>query len=134
MKVLLLGVTGNVGSRLLPALLAHKHQVVAYVRSPTKIPEEAKSKLENLVVGSATDSAAIKDAILSNNCDAVVNAAGVAGMTKWSNQGDFPAIFAAVVKAIVEAGRERGGAPIRCWLMSGFGILDSLKKPYMLVD
>ena len=134
MKVLLLGVTGNVGSRLLPALLAHKHQVVAYVRSPNKIPAEAKSKLDSIVVGSATDSAAIKAAILSQNCDAVVNAAGVAAVTKWNSQGEFPTIFAAVVKAIVEAGRERGGAPIRCWLMSGFGILDSLKKPYLLVD
>jgi len=133
MKVLLLGVTGNVGSRLLPALLAHKNQVVVYVRSPNKISPETKSKVEEVVVGSATDSAAIKAAILSHNCDAVINAAGVAGMTKWSAQSDFPAIFAAVVKATVEAGQERK-APIRCWLMSGQGVMDSLKKPYLLVD
>ena len=134
MKVLLLGVTGNVGSRMLPALVAHKHEVVAYVRTPAKISSEAKSKLASIVVGSASDSAAIKAAILSHNCDAVVNAAGLAAMTGFSSQGDFPAIFAAVVQATLEAGRERGGAPIRCWLMSGFGILDSPKKPYLLVD
>ncbi|TVY37968.1 hypothetical protein LCER1_G008393 [Lachnellula cervina] len=134
MKVLLLGVTGNVGSRMLPALLAHKHQVVGYVRSPAKIAPEAKSKLDSIVVGSASDSAAIKAAILSHNCDAVVNAAGLASMTGWSSQGEFPAIFAAVVQAILDAGRERGGAPIRCWLMSGFGIMDSLKRPYLLLD
>lgn len=134
MKVLLLGVTGNVGSRMLPALLAHKHQVVAYVRTPAKISSEAKSKFDSIVVGSATDSAAIKAAILSHNCDAVVNAAGLAAMTRFSSQGEFPAIFAAVVQAAVEAGQERGGAPIRCWLMSGFAILDSPKKPYLLLD
>lgn len=134
MKVLLLGVTGNVGSRLLPALLAHKHQVVAYVRTPAKIPAEATSKLDSIVVGSASDSAAIKAAILSHNCDAVVNAAGVAAMTGWTSQGEFRAIFAAVVQAVREAGQERGGAPIRCWLMSGFGVLDSPKKPYLLFD
>jgi uncharacterized protein YbjT (DUF2867 family) len=133
MKVLLLGVTGNVGSRMLPALLAHKHQVVAYVRTPAKVSPEAKSKLESVVTGSASDSAAIKAAILSNNCDAVVNAAGLAAMTGWGSQGEFPAIFAAVVQAAVEAGRDRG-SPLRCWLMSGFGILDSLKKPNLLVD
>jgi len=132
--VLLLGVTGNVGSRLLPALLAHKHQVVAYVRTPAKISSEATSKLDSIAVGSATDSAAIKAAILSHKCDAVVNAAGVAVMTGWTSQGEFPAIFAAVVKATLEAGRERGGAPIRCWLMSGFSTLDSPKKPYFLKD
>lgn len=134
MKVLLLGVTGNVGSRLLPALLARKHQVVAYVRTPAKIPSEATGQLESIVVGSASNSAAIKAAILSHKCDAVVNAAGVAAPTGFNSQGEFPAIFAAVVKATVEAGKERGGAPIRCWLMSGFGIMDSPKKPHLLVD
>lgn len=134
MKVLLLGVTGRVGSRVLPALLAHQHQVVAYVRAPAKIPAEAASKLDFVVVGSATDSAAIKAAILAHNCDAVVNAAGLAVMTGLTAQGEFPAIFAAVVQAAVEAGQERGSAPIRCWLMSGFSLLDSLKKPYLLLD
>lgn len=134
MKVLLLGVTGRVGSRLLPALLAHKHQVVAYVRNPAKISPEATPKLDSIVVGSASDSAAIKAAILSHNCDAVVNAAGLAAMTSLTSQGEFPAIFAAVVKATLEAGRERGSGPIRCWFMSGFGILDSPKKPYLLLD
>lgn len=133
MKVLLLGATGNVGSRMIPALLAHKHQIIAYVRTPAKIPSEPKSQLSSIVTGSAIDSAAIKAAILSNNCDAVVNAAGVAGTTRFHSQGDFQAIFAAVVKAAAEVGKERG-TPIRCWLMSGFGILDSPKTPYVMSD
>ena len=134
MKVLLLGVTGQVGSQMLPALLAHKHQVVAYVRTAAKISSEAKSSLDSIVVGSACDSTAIKAAILSHKCDAVINAAGVAVATDLTSQGEFPAIFAAVVEAALAAGRERGGAPIRCWLMSGFSTLDSPKKPYLHVD
>jgi nucleoside-diphosphate-sugar epimerase len=134
MKVLLLGVTGNVGSRLLPALIAHNHKVVAFVRSPSKLSAEVKSNLDSIVVGSATDSDAIKAAILNNSCDAVVNAAGLAAKTPFHSAGDFPAIFAAVVKAAKEAGRERGKAPIRCWLMSGFGILEAPRKPNLLVD
>jgi nucleoside-diphosphate-sugar epimerase len=133
MKVLLLGVTGNVGSRMLPALLAHKHQVVAFVRSPAKISSEAKAKLDSIVVGSASDSAAIKDAIIAHNCDAVVSAAGLAAMTGFSSTGEFPAVFAAIVQATAEAGLERG-TPLRCWLMSGFGVLDSPKEPHLLVD
>jgi uncharacterized protein YbjT (DUF2867 family) len=134
MKILLLGVTGRVGSRMLPALLAHKHQVVAYVRTPAKISSEATSKLDSIVVGSASDSAAIKAAILSHNCDGVVNAAGLAAMTGLTAQGEFPAIFVAVVQAVVEAGWERGGAPIRCWLMSGFALLNSPKQPHLILD
>lgn len=134
MKVLLLGVTGRVGSRLLPALVAHKHQVVAYVRTPAKLSSEAKSNIDSIVSGSASDSVAIEAAILSHNCDAVINAAGSPALTSWTSQGEFPAIFNAVVQAALKAGRERAGAPIRCWLMSGFASMDSPKKPYLLLD
>jgi nucleoside-diphosphate-sugar epimerase len=134
MKVLLLGATGSVGSRLIPALLAHKHQVVAYVRSPSKLPASVTSQLSATVEGSGTDSAAIKAAILKENCDAVINAAGLAAMTAWHKPSQLPEIFAAVVKAAVEVGQERGGPPLRCWFMSGFTALDSPKEPYLLLD
>lgn len=133
MKVRLLGVTGNVGSRLLSALEAHKHQVVVYVRSPSKLSPQTKSNADSVVVGSATDSAAIKTAILEHSCDAIINAAGVAAMTPLHSQGEFPTIFAAVVTAVRDAGHERK-APIRCWLMNGFGELDHPKKPRLLID
>ncbi len=134
MKVLLLGATGNVGSRLIPALLAHKHQVVAYVRSASKLPVSATSQLSAVVEGSGTDSAGIKAAILQENCDAVINAAGLGALTSWNKPSQLPEIFAAVVKAAVEAGKERGGPPLRCWFMSGFMALNSPKEPYLLLD
>ena len=51
MRVLVLGVTGRVGSRLIPALLAHKHEVVAYIRTASKISAEVTAKLNSVVVG-----------------------------------------------------------------------------------
>lgn len=133
MKVLLLGATGNVGSRLLPALIAHNHRVVVYVRSPSKLSAEASSKADAVVAGSGTDSVAIKDTILTHNCDAVVNAAGFPASMAW-NKSDFPDIFAAIVKAAVEVKKERGGLPLRIWFLSGLGLLDAPKKPYKMLD
>ena len=132
MRVLLLGATGNVGSRLLPSLVAHKHEVIVYVRNPSKLSAHATSCATAVVSGSGTDSNSIKAAILSHNCDAVINAAGLAPVLGKS--GELPAIFAAVMAAAIEAHEQRGGAPIRCWLLSGFGILDSLKKDRMMLD
>ena len=133
MRVLLLGVTGRVGSRLLPALLAHKHQVVAYVRNPSKLPKDVTSRVSAVVTGSGTDSAGIKDAILSNKCDAVVNAAGLAPILSKSGS-DLPSIFAAITKAAMEARQERGGVPLRCWFLSGWSMLDSPKPPRLILE
>jgi len=134
MKVLLLGATGNVGSRLIPALIAHKHQVVVYVRSASKLPSTAATQLTAVVEGDGTDSDAIKAAILKENCGAVINAAGLAAMTRWHAPSQLPKIFAAVAKAAVEAGKERGGPPLRCWFLSGFNLLDGPKEPHLLAD
>lgn len=134
MRVLVLGVTGRVGSRLIPALLARKHEVVAYIRTASKISAEVTAKLNYVVVGVGTDSACIKAAILSNNCDAVVNAAGLAPPTSLHKKGPLPEIFAAVAKAAVDAREERGGPPLRCWFLSGWSLLDSPKQPHMIID
>lgn len=132
MRVLLLGATGNVGSRLLPALVAHKNEVIVYVRNPSKLSADANSCATAVVSGSGIDSDSIKAAILSHDCDAVINAAGLAPVLGKS--GELPAIFAAVTKAALGAREQRGGAPIRCWFLSGFGILDSPTKGHMLLD
>lgn len=134
MKVLLLGVTGNVGSRALPALLKHGHTVVAYVRSPEKLSPEKRAVLADVVVGSATDKLALKKAILAHDCDAVFHAAGVAQMFGRSKTGEYTKIFAAVVEAIVEAQEERSGPAIRAWLMSGFPVLNSAVPGRLIGD
>lgn len=132
MRVLLLGGTGNVGSRLLPALIAHEHEVIVYVRNPAKLSNEAKSRALAVESGSATDSDKIKNAILGHSCDAVINAAGLA--PAFGKSAELPIIFAAVMDAALGARRERGGAPIRIWLLSGQSIMDHPKKGKMMMD
>lgn len=124
MKVLLLGATGNLGSRILPALLTHGHAVTAYVRSTQKLqsllPEPVFRQITT-IQGDATDVNAIKKAILEQQCDAVVTAAGVAAMAPWG-KSDLPMIFRAILEAVRKAGEERG-RPLRFWCLGGTGVL-----------
>jgi nucleoside-diphosphate-sugar epimerase len=125
MKVLVIGATGNLGLRLIPSLMTHSHTVVAFVRSSSKLQSQLPPSIFgriNVVQGSALDAAAIKAAILDNNCDAVVNTAGLAAVAPWGKT-DLPEIFSAVVKGIVEATEERQ-KPIRAWFLGGMGVLN----------
>lgn len=125
MKVLLLGATGSLGSRLVPAFLTHGHTVVVFVRSSAKLeslfPEATRQQL-TVVEGNATDSSAIKEALLTSECDAVVNAAGVAAMAPWG-KSDLPEIFRAVLKSVQQAGVGRK-KPLRVWFMGGMSVLN----------
>lgn len=124
MKVLLLGATGNLGLRLIPALLTHGHDVVAYVRSPSKLqsllPAPVHQQIK-VLQGDATDALAIKRTIIESNCDAVVNTAGVAALAPWA-KSDLPKIFRAVLDAAGEARAERR-FPLRVWFLGGQGVL-----------
>jgi len=124
MHVLLLGATGNLGIRLIPALLTHSHTLTAYVRSSSKLlsllPSSLHSRI-NVIQGDATDSAAIKRAILTSKCDAVVNTAGVASLAPWA-KSDLPVIFRAVVEAVRQVS-EKLKRPLRLWMLGGQGVL-----------
>ena len=124
MKVLLIGATGNLGSRLIPALLTHKHIVVAYVRSESKLKSLIPTPVFDQVTvieGDATNASLIKGAILDNGCDAVINTAGLAALPPWG-RSDLPKIFRAVLDAVREAGAQRKAA-LRCWFLGGMGVL-----------
>ena len=124
MKVLVIGATGNLGIRLVAALLTHGHSVVAFVRSSPKLesllPTPVYSQIA-VIQGDAKDSVAIKKAILDASCDAVVNTAGLAALPPWG-KSDLPAIFRAVLDAVREAGSERK-KPLRAWFLAGLGVL-----------
>jgi nucleoside-diphosphate-sugar epimerase len=124
MKVLLIGATGNLGARLVPALLTHGHRVVAFVRSSSRLesilPPTVLQQIKT-VEGDATDSSAVKRAILENECDAVVSAAGVAAMALWG-RSELPKIFKSILSGVVDAGAERG-TPLRVWFMGGMSVL-----------
>jgi len=124
MKVLLIGATGNLGLRLVAALLTHGHVVVAYVRSANKLesllPASIYSQI-TVVEGNAKDSSLISRAILEHNCEAVVNSAGLAAMAPWK-RNDLPEIFSAVLKGVQQAGVQRN-KPLRAWFLGGLGVL-----------
>lgn len=125
MKVLLLGATGSLGSRLIPALLAHNHSVVSYVRSESKlrnlVDSAALSKC-TIVSGDATNAQAIEEALLNNQCNALINSAGLAAPLPWQAPR-MQVIVQAAANAAVEASRKLG-YPIRCWFLGGMTVLD----------
>ena len=86
MKVLVIGATGNLGIRLVAALLTHGHSVVAFVRSSNKLESLLPTSVYRqiaVVQGDATDPVSIKRAILDASCDAVANTAGLAALPPW---------------------------------------------------
>ena len=125
MKVLVLGATGNFGTRLVPALLAHKHQVIVYVRSEDKFSQLMGSTIHSkvtVVTGDATDSSAISDALVENKCDAFINSAGQAAIFPWQAPR-MQDIVNAVATAGVDASKKLR-RPIRCWFLGGIPALD----------
>ncbi|KAJ5341843.1 hypothetical protein N7541_010967 [Penicillium brevicompactum] len=131
MRVLLLGATGNVGSRLLPALIQRGHVVTAMVRDPSRLPTGVQRNKFHVERGDASKATAIKTVAMEHECDAIVNAAGAAVVTQWG-KSDLQTIVDAVIRAALEIGQERGEL-LRLWVFAGIGILDVSPK-YMLVD
>jgi hypothetical protein len=135
MKVLLIGATGNLGLRLIAALLTHGHIVVAFVRSAKKLESLILTSVFRqikVVQGYATDSVSIKNAILDEGCDAVVNTAGLAALPPWGN-GDLPEIFRGILDGIKGAALE-GKRPLRVWFLAGMGVLQYPGSEGMLSD
>ena len=125
MKVLVLGATGNVGSRLLPALQAHGHEVVALARSERKLKDLIPSSIisrTTVVVGNADDSKTVREALVHHRCEALVNSAGLAAVFPWEAPR-MQNIIQAVATAAVEASKEMG-KPIRAWFLGGMSSLD----------
>jgi uncharacterized protein YbjT (DUF2867 family) len=135
MRVLLLGATGNLGSRCLPALIVHKHIVTVFVRNPSKFRSlVSPSLLEHVnavVEGDVTDSAALKQAILDHSIEGIINVAGNQG--KSSGEFLLPKIAKAVRDAAVPVGQQRA-KPLRVWITSGLAILEYPGTNYLIQD
>ncbi|KAJ5916933.1 hypothetical protein N7504_000948 [Penicillium tannophilum] len=132
MKVLVLGSTGRLGSRVLSALLARGHSVVAFARDSSKLPPSIISQLLAVELGDATKSADITAAGNKHQCDAIVNTAGYAAMAPWG-KSDLPSIVDAVIAAALEIGQGRE-TPLRMWFLGGLGLLDLPNTNYRIVD
>lgn len=135
MKVLLLGASGNLGVRLVPALLSHNHNVVAYVRSPSKLqsllPADVFAQI-TVVQGDATSQETIERAIVEHHCAAVVNTAGYASLSPFGHS-ELPTILRAAANAARAVGEKTGG-PLRAWFLGGLGAMDLPSTPYLLMD
>lgn len=71
MLVLIAGVTGNLGSRMIDSFISRGHQVRGLGRNPSKLPSELRQKLENFVeVSSSVDVTGLEKAC--HGVDAVV--------------------------------------------------------------
>ncbi|KAL9584722.1 MAG: hypothetical protein Q9203_004555 [Teloschistes exilis] len=130
MRVLLLGATGNLGSRILPALLAHNHTVVAFIRSESKLRNLVHSSAVDkctIVTGDATDATAIEAALVDSRCNALVNTAGLAAIFPWQDP-QMQEIEKAVTTAAVGASRKLG-YPMRGWFLGGMTVLDFPRYP-----
>ena len=125
MTVLLLGATGSLGSRILPALLAHKQQVIVYVRNERKLKELIPSSILNqvtIVNGDAEDSNSIRDSLIEHDCDTIINSAGRISILPWSKP-QMQNIIKAVATGAVDASKQLH-RPIRAWLLGGMTVLD----------
>jgi uncharacterized protein YbjT (DUF2867 family) len=135
MRVLLLGATGNLGSRCIPAILAHKHDLIVYVRNTQKLQSLMLSTLIEMftvVEGDATDAARLTQTLVEHDIDTIVNVAGNQ-VPPWKDYV-LPAIAAAVIEASVKAGRARG-MPLRLWNATGLGAMEyPLSGGYLIKD
>lgn len=129
MKVLLLGSTGNLGRRLLPALLSYNHTVTILVlpTSTYKLPllfsSSLLSQIQAIEQGDATSASDIKGVIEKHGIDGIIDVAGNQKPgTFWKEKrGDgylLEKIARAVSTAAVEVGRERGRG-LRVWVTAG---------------
>jgi hypothetical protein len=124
MRVLLFGGTGSLGTRCIPALLAHHHIVTLQVRNPTKLRSLVSQAIIDhvtIVVGDATDSAGIKKAIIDHGIEAIIDVAGNQ-VYPWQEYL-LPKIAKAVCSAAVAVGKERG-TPLRAWITSGLNVIE----------
>jgi uncharacterized protein YbjT (DUF2867 family) len=121
MRVLVVGATGSLGSRLVPTLLARGHTVIAFVRSPEKLttilPPPLMKRIE-IATGDAEDVQALKTALKEHRCDGIVCVAGAPS----SPFGGPPSRQGHIGKAVATAAKEVGetrGKPLRGWWLAG---------------
>ncbi|KAL8779150.1 MAG: hypothetical protein Q9213_007076 [Squamulea squamosa] len=134
MKVFLLGATGNLGSRLVPALLAHKHDVVIFVRSESKLKSLVHSAVLSqctIINGDATNTHAVEDAILNNQCNALINSAGIAAIFPWQAP-KMQGIIQAVATAAVEASKNKPKENLQWSMLAPSAMLPARKEITLL--
>jgi putative NADH-flavin reductase len=114
MRIFVLGATGHTGSVFVEQALAAGHELTAYVRSPEKIPAQARLIV---VVGDVLDADALAEAMRGH--DAVVSMLGVRSLAPH----DFSAKSTTAISRAAEA-----SGTLRVVLMSAFGTGETIDK------
>src|SRR6266536_577003 len=130
MNILLLGATGDLGSRVVPALLSHSHKVTVLVRSKHKLLLMMPPSIFNHITvaeGDATDSTLIANLLRERHIDDMVNAAGHARLIWWPwwEENRMAGIVRASVEAVGAVAEESGRSrPLRAWFVGGMLLMD----------
>lgn len=114
-RLITFGATGSLGSHVLRQALAAGHQISAVVRTPSKLPPEARSHV-SVQQGDLSILAPIDVARLVNGHDALINCAGL--VTEGQTFVDLFDRLVAGVESLPTAAR-----PV-CWFMAGVAVLD----------
>jgi putative NADH-flavin reductase len=112
-RLLILGATGSLGRHVLRQALAADHAVTAFVRTPAKVPADARGRV-SVRVGDLGDDVPVD---LVHGHDALVNCASHVALGET---------FVGVVDRIV-GGVERlpvAEQPV-CWFLAGAALLDT---------
>jgi len=123
MKVLIIGAAGRIGSVALASCLKNGYNVTAFVRTPSKLPNDVVSH-PNVTVfqGDALSKESLVNAI--KNQDAVIQAA-VYGSDSPFGTSDSEAVVRNIVEAVKEVQSASSSSRlIRLWVVSGQVLLD----------
>jgi putative NADH-flavin reductase len=113
-RILVLGATGSTGTVFVEQALAAGHELTGFVRSPDKLPAQARLEV---VPGDVLDSGALAQAMRGH--DAVVSMLGVRSLA--------PHDFSAESTASIVTAAERSGTG-RVVLQSAFGVGETIDK------
>jgi nucleoside-diphosphate-sugar epimerase len=112
MRVLLVGASGAIGTRLVPQLIEHGHEVVGTVRSPANA-ERVRALGAKPVVLDLLDPRAVRKAVIEAEPGAIVHEATALGDAVWGR--DFDKVFAGTnslrttgTDALLAAARDAG--------------------------
>jgi putative NADH-flavin reductase len=114
-RLIIFGATGSLGSHVLRLALAGGHRVTVFVRTPSKLPLEARAQV-SVHQGDLSTLAPADIAPLISGHDALINCAGM--VTEGQTFVDLVDRLVAAVESLPHSEQ-----PV-CWFLAGAAILD----------
>ena len=114
-RLIIFGATGSLGSHVLRLALAAGHQVTVFVRTPSRLPLEARAQV-SVHQGDLSTLAPVDIAQFINGHDALINCAGL--VTDGQTFVDIIDRLVTAVESLPTAAQ-----PV-CWFLAGAALLD----------